>query len=70
MKAGASIMPDSAKWADKKFVRTSEWCGSDCKLFNGIAPTDVSQGEIGDCWVLSAIQALAEWPDRVTKIFD
>lgn len=30
---------------------------------------DIMQGALGDCWVLSAISALAEVPSRVYKLF-
>ena len=35
---------------------------------NGIEPNDVKQGKLGDCWILSAISALAEHPNLVKRI--
>lgn len=35
----------------------------------GIRPAAVNQGMLGDCWFLAAIAAVAEWPERVNKIF-
>ena len=35
------------------------------KLFDGIEPTDVCQGAIGDCWLLAAIAACAEFPNFI-----
>jgi len=35
----------------------------------GILPGGVHQGENGDCWFLAAIAALAEYPERINKIF-
>ena len=35
----------------------------------GVTEAAVRQGGLGDCWLLASIAALAEWPDRVKKIF-
>lgn len=35
----------------------------------GILPNGVNQGSLGDCWFLAAGAALAEWPDRLQKLF-
>jgi len=37
-------------------------------IVNTIHPNDVDQGELGDCWILSSITALAEHPHRVEKL--
>ena len=34
-------------------------------LFKNVAPNDLSQGSVGDCWLISAFAALAEFPDLV-----
>lgn len=39
------------------------------KIFGEIDPSDVSQGSVGDCWMLSAISALAEFDGAVKKLF-
>lgn len=36
---------------------------------NGIRPADIQQGNIGDCYFLAAISALAEEPSRIQNIF-
>jgi calpain-15 len=36
---------------------------------NGIDPNDIKQGMLGDCYFVAALATLAEWPDRVKKIF-
>jgi hypothetical protein len=36
---------------------------------DGIRPGAIIQGMLGDCWFLAACGALAEWPDRVKKVF-
>eukprot|EP00929_Paragymnodinium_shiwhaense_P023253 TRINITY_DN14604_c0_g1_i1.p1 TRINITY_DN14604_c0_g1~~TRINITY_DN14604_c0_g1_i1.p1 ORF type:complete len:592 (-),score=85.09 TRINITY_DN14604_c0_g1_i1:201-1910(-) len=39
------------------------------KLFGDIEPSDVKQGKVGDCWLLSAISALAEYDGTIRRIF-
>ena len=34
-----------------------------------IEPADIKQGALGNCYFLSALSALAEWPDRIRKLF-
>ena len=35
----------------------------------GIRPGDVDQGQIGDCWFISAASALAEDYERLERVF-
>jgi len=35
----------------------------------GILPAAVVQGKLGDCWFLSSGASLAEFPERIEKIF-
>ncbi|HMY67815.1 MAG TPA: C2 family cysteine protease [Leptospiraceae bacterium] len=41
----------------------------DGELFGEISTDDVSQGSMGNCWFISAIAALAEFPDLVQNLF-
>jgi hypothetical protein len=44
--------------------------GKPVALFVGkIEPNDIDQGELGDCWLLAAMAALAEYPTRVKAVF-
>jgi hypothetical protein len=38
-------------------------------MFDEIHPCDLHQGALGDCWLISAIAALAEFPDLVQNVF-
>lgn len=39
-----------------------------CILFSNVSPNDLQQGGLGDCWLLSAMAAIAEYPDFVESI--
>ena len=51
---------DAAGW-----VRPSKIGGMSLWGSQGIRPDAVKQGGLGDCWFLSVISAMGEWPDRV-----
>lgn len=38
-------------------------------LFSDIDPCDLKQGAVGNCWLVSAISALAEFPGQVESLF-
>lgn len=56
-------------WDERPFKRPDDYCPG-AALFKGIDPSDIRQGVIGDCWLCSAIASLAEWPDRIKRLFD
>ena len=37
-------------------------------VFDGICPNDITQGELGDCWLLSAFASMADYPEKI-KVF-
>ena len=54
---------------DVVWLRPNEF-SKDPKLFtDGIAPGDVCQGALSDCWILSAISIASTHPKLVTKLF-
>lgn len=40
------------------------------RVFNDISPNDIMQGVLGDCYFLSALSAIAEFPKRIERCFD
>jgi len=39
-------------------------------LFEGIDPTDINQGTLGNCWFCCALSSLAEFPKLIQNLFD
>ena len=39
------------------------------KLFDDIKPADIKQGHCGNCYFLSAVSSIAEYPNRICRIF-
>ena len=59
---------NSATWVHSIDSRFDE---QDYSLFgsSGISPHDIGQGEIGNCWLMHGMAAVAEKPGRVERIF-
>jgi len=44
--------------------------GKPYQLYEGIEPTDINQGALGNCWFCCAVSALAEFPNYIRRIFE
>jgi len=67
----------SKKFIDEEFPPKKGWVRATelfkvkgCAVFkNGITPSDVQQGNIGNCWLMQCIASVAQFPDKIEKIF-
>jgi hypothetical protein len=74
----ASLIADwsMADFNTQKLWKTFVWKRSDeifkqpIKVFNNIDPNDILQGNLGNCYFLSVLSAIAEFPKRIEKLFD
>ena len=58
------------EWKAFIFKRIEEIYSQPIKVFNDISPNDIQQGKLGDCYFLSTLSAIAEFPRRIEKCFD
>jgi hypothetical protein len=59
-------------WSAFEWLRPEEFLSGTGQIqvfLDRIEPNDIRQGYLGDCYFLSAIASIAEWPDRIRKIF-
>ena len=58
------------EWKDYEWKHADEIFGKDSyTVFSGVGPNDIAQGGLGDCYFLSSLSALAEFPERIKNIF-
>jgi calpain-15 len=57
-------------WRQFKWRRVDEIYNHPIQVFNKIEPGDILQGQLGDCYFLSTLSAMAEFPKRIEKLFD
>lgn len=57
-------------WTTLEWKRIDEVFRQPIKVFDNIEPGDILQGALGDCYFLSALSALAEFPHRIMRLFD
>ncbi|CAM6005459.1 unnamed protein product [Sphagnum balticum] len=58
------LFRDSLTW-----LRPSDFLREDFKLFEGIDPNDVKQGQLGICYCLATISEMARSPELIKAIF-
>ena len=60
----------SSEWRRARDFSSAKVSGNEPALFKGgIDPNDIKQGMLGDCYFVASLATLAEWPDRVKRIF-
>lgn len=68
---------DNTNKMAQTYAKISSWktpqeiSGSNASFWGqkGIRPAAISQGSLGDCWWLSGIAAVAEFPDIIKDVF-
>jgi len=50
--------------------RPDDFLGGKYALFDGIDPSDINQGMLGNCWFCCALSSLAEFPAYIQRIFE
>ena len=60
---------DSIDWVRlPDYIRETGFAG-DIELFGDIEPNDLTQGIVGDCWLLATMACLAEFPFAIESLF-
>ena len=76
----AATFTDDGRWYKAGLVSVAE-CRRPCRgeglldhmgglcLFRKVSPTDMMQGQLGNCWFAASVAALAEFPERLMSLF-
>ena len=59
----------SSKWSKIKWLRSDEIYTSPSIFNKAIDPNDIKQGALNNCYFLSVLAALSEYPDRIQLLF-
>jgi calpain-15 len=51
------------------WVRAPDLTPGNDELFMNIEPNDIAQGNLGDCWFLAGVSAIAEFPGAIENVF-
>ena len=68
---GESRAYNMATWKSYKWATPDQiYRGEDYTVYEEpLSPNDIMQGQLGDCYFLSAIAAIGEWKNRIKKLF-
>eukprot|EP01091_Cochliopodium_minus_P007007 TRINITY_DN1694_c0_g1_i1.p1 TRINITY_DN1694_c0_g1~~TRINITY_DN1694_c0_g1_i1.p1 ORF type:complete len:448 (-),score=146.16 TRINITY_DN1694_c0_g1_i1:91-1434(-) len=61
---GPNLMKGKITW-----LRATELFKKAKLVVDGVNPNDIKQGGLGDCYFLSSLSIIAEYPERMNKIF-
>lgn len=64
----ASLGADVATRVEVAWKRSNQ-ISSDPVVFRNVTPSDARQGALGDCWLISSIAAVAEFPGVINHMF-
>ena len=69
---GDSPQSQKPNWNSIKFMRASSiFKNQKIKIFEGmITPDDILQGALGDCYFLSSLAALSEFPKLIERLIN
>jgi len=59
-----------SSWRNYEFKTCEQLFPGGYEIFKKIEPNDIKQGELGDCYFLCALSALAERPRLIDRLFD
>ena len=61
---------DTARWIRlPEYIKTIHNITEPIELFGDIEPNDLTQGIVGDCWLLATMACLAEFPSAIESLF-
>ena len=66
----SSQMDEYGEFASYTWKRSNQiFNGKKFEVFDGIDINDIEQGDLGDCYFLCSISAVAEFPNRIMELF-
>ncbi|XP_063811190.1 calpain-1 catalytic subunit-like, partial [Pseudophryne corroboree] len=63
-----SLFPEDISDPGVEWKRPAEFCSNPTFIENGASTTDICQGDLGDCWLLSAITSLTLYPSLFSRV--
>jgi calpain-15 len=60
---------EKMKWLNYEWRRIPDIFNNNIKLLDNVSSIDVMQGSLGNCYLLSACGVIAEYPNRLEKLF-